>query len=244
MTNQEIEVTSIRLVYKNIFIYTITHTSHTSHTSHTLLSGHAALAKGKGWVLPSLMGGSKKRRERLGMAGGGDGLATAYCAGFSDDVKKCTCPILGSHIEVINVAAGSTHAQTTEGGSGGLESITLITAAWAQEYYSKALDPMLGAYINKHAYRGGLTHTHKLSRCLMHICFSLFFFRYVIFRFMDSRSQNRGFGSNGCRSRLSCLDSQVNMTHRHAYYTNRTHTQITHTFKHKSHTHSDKMSLY
>lgn len=104
----------------------------------TAISGHASLAKGRGWVLPKLMGDTTAPQKRGGGSPGGDGFATAYCAGFSDDVKKCTCPILGSHIEIIQLAKDS--GAVTE------KSITLITAAWAQEFYSKSLDAMLDSW--------------------------------------------------------------------------------------------------
>lgn len=66
-------------------------------------------------------------------------IATSYCAGFSYDVKKCTCPVFGNNIRIVQVEAKSfpnihEHDSST--------SITLIITAWADAYYSGALDKM------------------------------------------------------------------------------------------------------
>ena len=33
------------------------------------------------------------------------GLASVYCAGFSDDVSRCSCPVTGTNIEIVQVEA-------------------------------------------------------------------------------------------------------------------------------------------
>lgn len=84
--------------------------------------------------------GSSQSRTRPG----GDGYATAYCGAFSEDVKKCVCPILGSHIEVIQARPSSSSSSSYErGGQGATAEVTLITVAWASEFYSGQMQEML-----------------------------------------------------------------------------------------------------
>lgn len=115
-----------------------------------LKGGRNSPHQGRGWNVPRLMSADAdafeaQRRTRGGGEQGrreGDGLALGYCGGFSVDVKKCVCPLLGSHIEIIQVGRGPNAGL----GSGGAPTVTLITVVWADEFYSSMLDPMLDSW--------------------------------------------------------------------------------------------------
>jgi hypothetical protein len=102
----------------------------------TLISGHDKLAKGRGWNLPRLMGTHDDNKYD------NDGLATQYCASFDEDLKKCTCPLLGSHIEIIQVYPDIDSKITMLLNS----SVTLISVAWADEFYGGLLNAMLDSW--------------------------------------------------------------------------------------------------
>ena len=66
-----------------------------------------------------------------------DEMATAYCGAFSTELNKCVCPLLNMHVRVVFVA-GNFKVDASE--------ISYITVAWAEDFYSGALDDTLNAW--------------------------------------------------------------------------------------------------
>ena len=66
-----------------------------------------------------------------------DDISTAYCGAFSTELNKCTCPLLSKDIRVVYVAANYNQNENA---------VTFITAAWADDFYSGALDDTLNAW--------------------------------------------------------------------------------------------------
>lgn len=92
------------------------------------------------WVLPRLMGsGGSSSISAVSGDVEGDGLVTSYCGFFSGDLKKCICPILGSHIEIANAHSNTNENAETdvdvEDPPDDVPGITLIVVAWANEFY-------------------------------------------------------------------------------------------------------------
>lgn len=68
-----------------------------------------------------------------------ESIATAYCAGFQKDLKKCVCPLLSSEILVLKKGLPPV--------SSSLENaITLVTIAWAQEVMSDSMKERLSSW--------------------------------------------------------------------------------------------------
>jgi hypothetical protein len=74
-------------------------------------------------------------------------VASSYCAGFTYDVKKCSCPIYGNNIEIIHV--DKSYFQSNDPNAAEYFTaypITLITATWVDLFYDGSLDSMLDSW--------------------------------------------------------------------------------------------------
>jgi hypothetical protein len=74
-------------------------------STHNEKLRYVTSTQSSGWHLASLMLPSHKGTTTGGEEEGNvvEGLASAYCAGFSDDLSRCMCPLLGHHISVLRV---------------------------------------------------------------------------------------------------------------------------------------------
>ena len=80
---------------------------------------------------------SHRSNEKNEMQYQNNNLATGYCGAFSADVIHCVCPLLRKDIRVVYVAANYNQNENA---------VTFITAAWADDFYSGALDDTLNAW--------------------------------------------------------------------------------------------------
>jgi len=86
--------------------------------------------RGRGWILPRISVNSIDwKKPKIG---------TSYCGRFTKTVQQCSCVIMGFNIEVVQVQ-GKTAAFDDF-------PITLITVAWASDFYSKLLDRTLDSW--------------------------------------------------------------------------------------------------
>ena len=88
--------------------------------------------------------------------------ALSYCAGFTKDLRRCTCRLYRSELNIVSIGKvtaaairGSQFFQTKNHLRNGNRTsvfaqdskrVTLITAAWVREYNSGVLDSMLSAW--------------------------------------------------------------------------------------------------
>jgi len=77
--------------------------------------------------------------------------ATQYCAGFSPDLKRCVCHVLGSHIKVAQVAADDDASKERipsgiYGSPVQAEGVTMISVGWESEFYDGSFNEMLDAW--------------------------------------------------------------------------------------------------
>lgn len=85
--------------------------------------------RGRGWILPRLSVDSNDWKKTK--------IGTSYCGGFTNDVQQCSCSLMGFNIEVVQIQESIDLNKFP---------ITLITVAWANEFYSKKLDDMLNSW--------------------------------------------------------------------------------------------------
>jgi len=90
--------------------------------------------------------------EAIPAAASSQSPATRYCAGFSPDLKRCMCHVLGAQIQVAQVAADEDPA-SKRAPSGVFaspvqaEEVTMVSAAWENEFYDGSLNEMLDAWV-------------------------------------------------------------------------------------------------
>jgi hypothetical protein len=92
---------------------------------------------------------------------GGHNLASVYCGVFNKDLSKCVCSIMYDDIRVTQVADNYNYNKQVPLAvdPAGDDMVTFITAAWADDYYSGALDTSIDAWNG---------YGHKV-RLLLHI---------------------------------------------------------------------------
>jgi len=90
---------------------------------------------GGGRRVPRLMG-SGSTADARGQVDG-DGLVTQYCAGFTSNLKRCCCPLLGSHIEFFGAHASLGSPLLTVPSE---EQTSLITVAWAEGWFIRSIN--------------------------------------------------------------------------------------------------------
>jgi hypothetical protein len=63
---------------------------------------------------------------------------TSYCAAFSDDVKKCECPLMKSEIKIRRI--GNIRHLTS------FSSITMIIAAWSKNFFQSDTEELFNVW--------------------------------------------------------------------------------------------------